>query len=88
MSSTDDIARLLNLGGADTADSTALAEVITDYWDEGAAPFEDSGLFTFFQTALFIQHASVQYPVEYSACSLAKHYRTDMNVHNNVLILF
>ena len=86
MSSTDDIARLLNLGGAD---STALAEVITDYfWDEGAAPFEDSGLFTFFQTALFIQHASVQYPVEYSACSLARHYRTDMNVHNNVLILF
>ena len=48
---------------------------------EGAAPFEDSGLFTFFQTALFIQHASVQY----SACSLARHYRTDMNVHNNVL---
>ena len=43
MSSTDDIARLLNLGGAD---STALAEVITDYfWDGGAVPFEDSGLF-------------------------------------------
>ena len=82
MSSMDDIARLLNLGGAD---STALAEVITDYW-----PYwdEDSDLFTFFQTALFIQHASVQYPVEYSACSLARHYRTDMNVHNNVLILF
>ena len=78
--------RLLNLRGAD---STALAEVITDYfWDEGAAPFEDSSLFTFFQTALFIQHASVQYPVEYSACSLARFYRTDMNMHNNVLILF
>ena len=84
MSSTDDIARL-NLGGAD---STALAEVITEYWDEGAAPFEDSDLFTFFQTTLFIQHASVQYPVEYSACSLARHYIMDMNVHNNVLILF
>ena len=84
MSSTDDIARL-NLG---VADSTALAGVITDYWDEGAAPFEDSDLFTFFQTTLFIQHASVQYPVEYCACSLPRHYRTVMNVHNNVLILF
>ena len=80
MSSKEDIARLLNLGGAD---STALAEVITDCWDdEGAASLEDSDLFTFFQTALFIQHA-----VEYSACSLVTH-RMDMNVHNNVLILF
>ena len=74
----------LNLGGAD---STTLAEVITDHWDEGAAPFEDSDFFILFQTIMFIQHASVQYPVEYSACSLARHYRTDMNVHNNVLIL-
>ena len=81
MSSMHNIVNLLNLRAAN---STALVEVITDYfWDEGATPFEDSGLFTFFQTALFIQHASVQYPVEYSTCSLARHYRRDMNVHND-----
>ena len=84
MSSTDDIARL-NLGGAD---STALAEVITEYWDEGAAPFEESKTCLHSFKPQFIQHASVQYPVEYSACSLARHYIMDMNVHNNVLILF
>ena len=56
MSSTDDIARL-NLGGAD---STALAEVITEYWDEGAAPFEESKtcLHSFKPHCLYNMHQS------------------------------
>ena len=44
MSSADDIARMLNVGGVDNA---ALSEVISDYFADDR-PQEDAGLFTFF----------------------------------------
>ena len=67
MSSTDDVARLLNLGGAD---STALAEVIiiTDYYTGMRAQ-----LLLRIQTCLH---------------SFKPHCLYNMNVRNNVLILF
>ena len=77
--------KLLNLGGAD---STALAEVITDYWMRAQLLLRiQSCLHSFKPYCLYNMHQSNSQYIEYSACSLARHYRTDMNVHNNVLIL-
>lgn len=44
MSTADEVARMLNLGGVD---GSALAEVISDYFEYGEPEEDELGLFTF-----------------------------------------